>query len=77
MKTAGLFKLNLKDLGKGLLMAFLSALVTSITQAISNGGLPTLEQLKAAALIGASAAVAYLLKNLLTNNEDQFLKKDN
>lgn len=76
MKFSDFFKLNARDLAKGILLAFITAIVTAVTQTVSNGGLPTLPQLKGAALVGLSAAIAYLIKNLLTNNEDEFFKKD-
>lgn len=61
-------KLNLKDLLKGLVVAVLTAVITSLYQAFQDGGMPTAEQFKTAGLIGVGAALSYLLKNLFTDS---------
>lgn len=68
------FNLNLKDLLKGGIVAFISAVVTAIVPVIESGTLPTMEQLKAAGWMALTAGVSYLLKNLFTNSNDAFLK---
>lgn len=73
MKQSPFFSINWKDLGKGIILAFLTVFVAAVYQSISAGALPTLAEIKADALAGAVAAIAYLLKNLLTNSQDQFV----
>ena len=68
--------LNWKDLGKGLILAFLTVFVTTVYAALQAGALPTGAQLGSAALAGLTAMVAYLIKNFFTNSNDQFLSKE-
>lgn len=76
-QTSGFLGLNLRDLGKSVLMAGIGAIATAIYKSVEAGAFPTtLEQWKQIGLAGLSAAVIYLLKNFLTNNQDQFLKPD-
>lgn len=76
MKSSFL-SINLKDLGKGILVAIITAFVTALYQQIQAGNvLPTVEQLKADGIIALAAALSYLLKNMLTNSQDQFLSKE-
>lgn len=76
MDLSGLFKLNLRDALNGFLIAFLTAFLTAVSSALSSGSLPLFSDLKTFALIGITAGVSYITKNLLTNNEGELLKKD-
>lgn len=76
MNQSSFFSINWKDFGKAVIVAFLTAFVQSLIVVIDGGALPTVSQIKAAAISGAIAAAAYLLKNLLTNSDGQPLKKD-
>lgn len=67
------FSLNKRDVINGLIVAFLSAALAGTIAALEAGVLPSLDALKADALFGLKAAGAYLLKNLFTNSQDQFL----
>lgn len=69
-------KLGMPDLLKGVIVAFLTALVTSVYTILQTGVLPTLAELKVAAIAGLTAAVAYLIKNFFTNSEGKFLKRE-
>lgn len=71
---SNIFTLNWADLGKGIVTAILAAFLTSVYAIFQAGALPTLADLKVAGLAGAVAGGAYLVKNLLTNNEGSFLK---
>ena len=79
MKNSATFlSLGLKDLAKGAIMAILTVIVTGLYTALnavppSIPDLPTLENLGAAGLV---AGAIYLMKNFLTNSNDQFLKKE-
>jgi len=62
------YSLNLLDLGKGVLVAFLTAFLTTVTQWLNLGTFPTGEQFKMSAIAGIAAAVAYLVKNFFTDD---------
>jgi hypothetical protein len=68
--------LNSQDLLKGFIVAFLSAALTGIVTTLDLGVLPTLTELKSAGIVGLTAGLSYLLKNLLTNSQGVVLKKD-
>lgn len=62
----GIFKINLSDLLKGLIVSVLTACLTIVTSAIANGGVGSINW----GNVGAAAALAaggYVLKNLLTD----------
>lgn len=67
------FNLNKRDAINGLIVAFLSAALAGTIAALEAGVLPSLDALKSDAIFGLKAAGAYLLKNLFTNSQDQFL----
>lgn len=68
--------LDLKDALNGFLVAFLSAALTGLITTLDSGVLPTLSELKSAGIVGLTAGLSYLLKNLLTNSQGEILKKD-
>jgi uncharacterized membrane protein (GlpM family) len=67
------FSLNKRDAINGLIVAFLTAALAGTIAALEAGVLPSVDALKSDALFGLKAAGAYLLKNLFTNSQDQFL----
>lgn len=71
-----IFSLKWKDAVKGVIMSFLAAFLMSIYGVINSGGWPTNGQWQEALKIGATAFVAYILKNFFTNSQDQFMKKE-
>lgn len=76
MKKTSLFSINWKDLVKGFILAFLTALVTAIGQSITAQSLPTWAQILVDLKLALGAGVAYLIKNFLTNSKGQFLAKE-
>ena len=68
--------LNFDDLVKGFIVAFLSTALTGVVATLDSGVLQTLTELKSAAIVGLTAGISYLLKNLLTNSQGVVLKKD-
>lgn len=68
--------LNWSDFAKGLTVAVLTAVVAGVGDIIKTGAIPTFIQMKIIGLAAVSAGVAYILKNLLTNSEGQFLKAE-
>jgi hypothetical protein len=76
MKFSDLYNLNYRDLLNGWVIAFLTAFLTAASSSMGSGKVPTFEDLKMFSAIGCSAGVSYLIKNLFTNNEGKFFKKD-
>jgi hypothetical protein len=76
MNLSGLFSLNLRDTLNGFLIAFLTTFLTAVSSALSSGVFPPLADIKAFALIGITAGVSYITKNLFTNSKGELLKKD-
>jgi len=78
----GFLSLGTKDFFKGLIVAVFTAIVSNLYELIQNSitagtfTWPTGEEIKKAAFYGIAALGAYLMKNLFTNNQDQFMKKD-
>ena len=70
-------RINLNDLGKGCLVAIFSAVLLFVYNLLQSQGLAfTGENLQELLKIAMTALVAYLGKNLLTNNEGEFGKAD-
>lgn len=69
-------KLNIKDYLRGLFVAGLTAALIALQPIVERGTLPTLAELKAIAIVGVTAGIAYLIKNLITNKNDKILKDD-
>lgn len=74
MKQSKFLNLNLHDAAKSAILAALTVFVSSLIQILDSGHLPNLEQLKTSALAALVAGLSYLLKNLLTNEENKFMK---
>lgn len=66
------FNINLKDLGKGLILAVLTSVLTIIYSTIQAGSLEFNWNLIASTAI--TSGLGYLIKNLLTNSEGQTFK---
>ena len=66
--------LNLKDLGKGLLVAVGSAVIGVITTSLQAGSLTF--DWKQIGTIALAAALAYLGKNLFTNSTGEVAKTE-
>jgi hypothetical protein len=69
----GFMQVQGKDAAKSLIIFALTPLIMSI----ATGNIP-MTMVEAAPLLkaGISAAAAYIVKNFLTNSNDEFLKKD-
>ena len=66
--------INFNDLGKGLILAVLTSVLTVIYTTVQAGSLTFNWSLIATTAL--TSALSYLLKNLLTNSEGQTFKKD-
>ncbi len=65
-----LFKLNLKDFGKGILMAIIGSVTAGALNALQTG------QVIDPKVMGTGAAVAglsYIVKNVFSNSDGKFL----
>ena len=76
MNFSALFSLNIRDAINGFLIAFLTAFLSAVVSSLNTGLFPSLVDLKAFAMIGITAGVSYITKNLFTNNSGELLKKD-
>jgi VIT1/CCC1 family predicted Fe2+/Mn2+ transporter len=68
--------LDAKDAVNGFIVAFLSAALTGIVTTLDSGVLPNVAELKQAGVIGLTAGLSYLLKNLVTNSKGDILKAE-
>lgn len=76
MKQSKFGQVNLRDAINGFLMLIFAATINGIIQSLDAGHLPTIEQIKADAMIGFTAGLSYLIKNLLQNSKGEVFKKD-
>jgi len=75
--NSNFFSLNWLDLGKGLLVAVIGAILTGIYEAITAGSLTwTWAFFQPIVLTGVAAGIAYLIKNFLTNSNGVPLKSE-
>ena len=68
--------LDWKDFSRGLLIAFLTAVLTGIINLLDTGAVFTWVTLKPVLIAGISAALSYLLKCLMTNSQDVMFKRE-
>jgi len=68
--------LDWKDFSRGLLIAFLTAILTGVINILDAGAVFTWVTLKPVLIAGISAALSYLLKCLATNSQDQLLRRE-
>ena len=68
--------LNRKDFSRGLLVAFLAAVITGVINILDTGAVFTWLTVKPVLIAGISAALSYLLKCLATNSQDQMFKRE-
>jgi hypothetical protein len=68
--------LDWKDFSRGLLIAFLTAVLTGIINILDAGAVFSWVTLKPVLIAGVSAALSYLLKCLATNSQDQMFKRE-
>jgi len=68
-----LFFLNARDFAKGFAVAFISALVTFLTEHLQANETFNWQQI---GIVAGISFLSYMIKNLLTNSRDQLFKKD-
>ena len=69
---AKLFTLHVRDLVKGLILATITAALTLFVNELQAGSQFDKALLKRILIGSAIAFVSYILKNFLTNSQDQF-----
>ena len=72
--NSSFFTLNTRDFVKGLFIAVITAVITVVYTTIQTGTLSF--DWKVISTTALTAALAYIMKNLFTNSNDQLLKKD-
>jgi hypothetical protein len=73
-KDSGLWKLQLQDFVKGLIVAMIGAIVAIVQVSIEAGSLEF--DFKAMGKVALLTGVSYLIKNFLTNNKGDFAAPD-
>mgnify|MGYP001490765792 CR=1 FL=1 len=68
--------LDWKDFSRGLLIAFLTAVLTGVINILDTGAVFTWGTIKPVLIAGISAALSYLLKCLATNSQDQMFRRE-
>ena len=68
--------LSWKDFLRGLLIAFLTAVLTGVINILDAGAVFTWVTVKPVIIAGISAALSYFLKSLATNSQDQMFKRE-
>jgi len=74
IKLSTFLNLNIEDLAKGLIITILTSVLTIAYNTVSAGSLTF--DWKSIGLAALTSGLAYLMKNLLTNSEGQFLGKE-
>jgi hypothetical protein len=72
--NSSIFTLDWKDLGKAFINSVIAAFLTALYAIVQNGSFPTVGQLKVAGLAALVTGTSIILKRLLTNDNDEFLK---
>lgn len=75
MKKSKFFKINEKDLVRGVIITVIASLLGSLISILETGELNN-ETLKVAGISAIIAGVSYISKNLLTNSNDEFLTRE-
>ena len=70
------FTLDWKDFSRGLLIAFMTAVISGVIEMLDTGAIFTWLTMKPVLIAGVSAALSYLLKCLMTNSQDQMFKRE-
>jgi hypothetical protein len=68
--------LDSRDILHGLLMAFLTALLTGIIEMLEKGAVFDWITIKPVLIAGISAALSYLLKSLASNSRNQLFTRE-
>jgi len=70
------FTLDWKDFSRGLLIAFMTAVISGVIELLDTGAIFNWLTMKPVLIAGISAALSYLLKCLATNSQDQMFRRE-
>jgi hypothetical protein len=73
---SNLFKLDWKDLGKSIVLFFLTAVISGLYNLSQTGNIFEWTSIKGILAVSLTATISYLLKNLATNSNDELLKAE-
>ena len=76
MKKSKFLSLTAIDFIKGLILSVLSVVVSAIYEITQTGNMPTMQQWNSIATMAFCAFISYLIKNIFTNSNDKFLKRE-
>lgn len=68
--------IDLRDVLKGLFIAFLTAFLDGILKVLEAGATFDWPTIKPVLIAGACAAISYLLKNLVTNSQGELFTRE-
>ncbi len=68
--------LDYRDLLHGLLLAFLTALITGIIDLLQKGAVFDWPAVRTILIAGVSAALSYLLKSMLSNSRNELFTRE-
>jgi hypothetical protein len=74
MRHSKILELNALDIVKGVVMAVISAVLTGAMQMLTKT--PPDIDYNQIGIVAITSAIAFILKQLSTNNRDEFLKRD-
>ena len=77
MKKSKFGRLCLKDLSKGLVMTIGTTIVGLCSSSVVSGIFPATADFINMGKVGLLSGAVYLIKNFLTNSNDEFLKQEN
>lgn len=69
-------RLGKSDLFKGFIMAIGTAIATALIPILQSGTFPDMATLVNALVVGVTAGLVYLLKNLFTNSQGETFKSE-
>jgi hypothetical protein len=69
-----LFSVNWKDGVRGLFLSVMTSAGIALQQVLNSGLIPDKASLRGAGIAGIAAGLAYIIKNFLTNSNDEMLK---
>lgn len=73
MKLSKLFKINLLDLLKGIVIAIISAILGYLYESLSNGKIIRFREI---GVVSLTSFLAYITNRFFSNSKGQYLKKD-
>ena len=77
MKKSRFGRLCLKDLSKGLVLTIGTTIVGLCSSSVVSGIFPATADFINMGKVGLLSGAVYLIKNFLTNSNDEFLKQEN